>query len=134
MSEPLARFDGAALWATLSADAQAKIGAAALEITCGFLVQSDALHREQTGQLDLNNAWDRAAHFFDLGLLGDQLDELVLAATTEDPFSDTAGRPLLPLGYGKICRGCGCSQDDACKPSCSWVEDDLCSACGGVEP
>jgi hypothetical protein len=27
------------------------------------------------------------------------------------------------------CRGCGCTDDQACPGGCSWVEDDLCSAC-----
>lgn len=35
------------------------------------------------------------------------------------------------------CRGCGCTDLDACldptdKLPCSWVEDDLCSACAGT--
>lgn len=28
-----------------------------------------------------------------------------------------------------VCRVCGCSEEDACEGGCSWVEDDLCSAC-----
>jgi hypothetical protein len=27
------------------------------------------------------------------------------------------------------CRECGCTEDEACDGGCSWVEDDLCSAC-----
>lgn len=27
------------------------------------------------------------------------------------------------------CRVCGCTDDRACTPPCSWVEPDLCSAC-----
>jgi hypothetical protein len=30
---------------------------------------------------------------------------------------------------GPACRVCGCTQNNACFPSCHWVEDDLCSAC-----
>jgi hypothetical protein len=26
------------------------------------------------------------------------------------------------------CRICGCSEDRACNPPCSWIDDDLCSA------
>lgn len=29
----------------------------------------------------------------------------------------------------RTCRVCGCTDDDACFPPCSWVEVDLCSAC-----
>lgn len=28
-----------------------------------------------------------------------------------------------------VCRVCGCTQGDACPGGCSWVEEDLCSAC-----
>jgi hypothetical protein len=27
------------------------------------------------------------------------------------------------------CRVCGCTEEDACEGGCSWIEDDLCSAC-----
>lgn len=36
--------------------------------------------------------------------------------------------------YSAICRVCGCTDDTACADGCSWVEDDLCSACVGKEP
>jgi hypothetical protein len=29
----------------------------------------------------------------------------------------------------RTCRLCGCTDDHACNPPCSWVERDLCSAC-----
>lgn len=29
----------------------------------------------------------------------------------------------------RICRCCGCTDDNACPGGCSWVEDDLCSTC-----
>lgn len=28
------------------------------------------------------------------------------------------------------CRVCGCTEENACNPSCCWAEDDLCSSCG----
>lgn len=43
------------------------------------------------------------------------------------------------LGETRFCRVCGCDDEDcsACiertGESCSWVEEDLCSACVGVE-
>lgn len=30
---------------------------------------------------------------------------------------------------GPACRVCGCTENNACFPSCHWVEDDLCSTC-----
>lgn len=29
----------------------------------------------------------------------------------------------------RTCRICGCTEDHACPGGCSWVEEDLCSAC-----
>jgi len=29
----------------------------------------------------------------------------------------------------RTCRGCGCTDRQACPGGCCWVEDDLCSAC-----
>jgi len=31
----------------------------------------------------------------------------------------------------RICRVCGCSDNNACAEGCSWVESDLCSTCVG---
>jgi hypothetical protein len=30
-----------------------------------------------------------------------------------------------------VCRGCGCTEWQACKGGCYWVESDLCSRCAG---
>lgn len=35
--------------------------------------------------------------------------------------------------WAKICKVCGCSEEDPCEGGCSWVEEDLCSACAGKE-
>ena len=40
-----------------------------------------------------------------------------------------------PKVYGdQVCRLCGCSEADACEGGCSWVEEDLCSACQQLCP
>lgn len=31
----------------------------------------------------------------------------------------------------RICYGCGCTDDNACWPPCSWIDVDQCSACDG---
>lgn len=33
----------------------------------------------------------------------------------------------------RTCRICGCTEDNACEGGCSWVEEDLCSACVDAE-
>jgi len=30
---------------------------------------------------------------------------------------------------GGVCRGCGCTDEEACEGGCIWVEPDLCSRC-----
>lgn len=46
-------------------------------------------------------------------------------------------RELVQLHGGEIigatCRGCGCTDEFGCEPSCSWVEPDLCTACVEVQ-
>jgi len=31
--------------------------------------------------------------------------------------------------HPRICRGCGCTQDDACAGGCRWAGDDICTRC-----
>ncbi len=33
----------------------------------------------------------------------------------------------------RVCRVCNCTDMRACPEGCEWVEEDLCSACAGVE-
>ncbi|WP_135210395.1 hypothetical protein [Vitreimonas flagellata] len=37
--------------------------------------------------------------------------------------------PAFVMGELRTCHQCGCTDDDACDPPCSWVSRDLCSAC-----
>ncbi len=39
---------------------------------------------------------------------------------------------FVPFHSVRACRVCGCTDDNACQPPCSWVAADLCSACGGA--
>ena len=43
---------------------------------------------------------------------------------------DEYPRPPAPE---RACRVCGCTQNNACDPPCSWAGPDLCSACGAPE-
>jgi len=59
---------------------------------------------------------------------GTELAEVVKAYTAGAHYRHTVeGLSLL------VCHGCGCTPDRACavgdSGGCSWVEDDLCSAC-----
>jgi hypothetical protein len=33
----------------------------------------------------------------------------------------------------RTCRVCGCTDDNACPPTCWWVAEDLCSTCDSIE-
>lgn len=65
------------------------------------------------------------------------LRAIASTATARDDFAGAAyaysvlaGTPLPPVEDDeRRCRVCACTEDDACDPPCSWVEDDLCSAC-----
>ena len=38
-------------------------------------------------------------------------------------------KEVWPAPSSPECRECGCTDDHACDPPCSWAEPDLCSAC-----
>jgi hypothetical protein len=130
MAEPLARFDGAAVWATLDPEHQAAIGAAALELVALWALQDRVF--EDGPQLD-----PRVVRVEDSIIEDEFIGELqsqVIDAYPQDGRWEAADgvTPLIPSGVGQICRECGCTQYDACVPPCGWVEPDLCSTCKGV--
>lgn len=49
--------------------------------------------------------------------------------------SPEEARALMAKNIGNMrkCRVCGCDDFHACPGDCSWVSDDLCSACAGKE-
>jgi hypothetical protein len=58
------------------------------------------------------------------------------AAVDGDPelitaLGQIAGIAARALGEPRTCRVCGCTDERACPGGCSWVEEDLCSACAG---
>lgn len=100
-----------------------------------------ALTSEEGGEemptIETIRLWDRATI--------DQVDRWATAclAGGEDPYGEVPPLPPLPrvlggetdpepvneAGDAPICRVCGCTDEDACDPPCSWFSDDLCSAC-----
>lgn len=55
--------------------------------------------------------------------------------TKREVLLQDALRELGVLGVfdERRCRVCGCTDDWACEGGCSWVEEDLCSACVNKE-
>lgn len=123
------RFDGAEVWRNLHPDAQALIGAAALELVVAWHCQGRFLD-DGTGLLGSRaESFGRAADAAEMVVIG-VLQQNFVDYVAREPLSDEAGFPRLPSLLGPVCRSCGCSEGDACQPfSCSWVEPDLCSAC-----
>ena len=59
-------------------------------------------------------------------------EELALQNGTHELFEKPAPEDG-PSGERK-CRVCGCTENNACLGGCSWVENDLCSACTDADP
>lgn len=45
------------------------------------------------------------------------------------PFNGKQGLFNIPNEALRVCRVCGCSEFNACGEGCTWVEEDMCSAC-----
>jgi hypothetical protein len=112
------RFDGAAAWDKLAPEQQREIGAIALELVQAS--RSRALNRSPVVGRALEAAGDG------LTLLLDDAALPVLGPFTR--FSPVR----LPSRLGRVCRACGCTEDDACEGGCSWADTDLCSSCKPV--
>lgn len=142
MTDKPARFDGVAIWDSLSAGQQRTIGVFALE----YMIAVIGLDRLENAPERLGFSADlrafKAASDLLCGLL---VDELVAAIEDIVPAlrHDTLPMPL-PSMLGTVCRVCGCSEPDACEGGCTWVEAEaceggeiwaetgLCSACAGT--
>ena len=122
------RFDGAAAWATLSAEQQVEIGAIALE----FIV---SWHGLDSVELHSMEEPSRATAFGAAeSLLGDMLMDAVSTAIGDavPALSDDELPVPIPSLLGPICRVCGCSEAAACEGGCAWARPDLCTACVGA--
>lgn len=125
----LARFDGGAAWAQLAAERQAEIGALALELavaTIGNDIVLDGGRIEEPHQRAMLAAYHRLSQ--------DLIDDGAQFIPAEPEL------PPIPSRLGRVCRSCGCSEDDACDGGCVWVETPaeepltgLCSACADEE-
>lgn len=120
-------FDGEAAWAALPPRAQARVGAAALELGVAMAIVEHA-------DYPARRAGDEAC-----ALAGDLLREAVVGydGVPESAWWEgtaEAGTFRLPTCLGMVCRACGCSHNDACPEGCGWAEDGLCTACAALPP
>ncbi|RVU14934.1 hypothetical protein [Methylobacterium oryzihabitans] len=131
------RIDGALIWQELPEVDRTALGIVAVELASVLMLQH-RLNREDMGAAPaagglLAPAVERAAGTAEFELQG-VLVALLDAARPEILSVQAGPDPRLPARLGRICRGCGCSQADACAEGCTWVEPDLCSACAVLGP
>lgn len=107
------RFNGIERWAALTPEQQAAVGAIALEYAACFIAADESE----------NDIVARAAAANDFHV-ANKLLESVRGALPNTLFCD-----MVPSLVGQVCRECGCTEEDACPGGCSWVAEDLCSAC-----
>lgn len=114
------RFDGKALWPTLTREQQEDIGAIALELVAAWACLDH-------GRPDLPNAISRAGEHADHALLSQLQGAFVEAVPRDAVYAGDV--PRVPSMIGAVCRACGCSEYDPCEGGCGWHEPDLCTAC-----
>lgn len=116
----IAFLDPVEAWRALPARAQEEIGAAAIAMVVAM-----------GGAATLHGAGDpAAAQPYDTAMVeaARWLDALVLVTVLRATFGLPPVPDLRPLGVQQ-CTGCGCTENRACSGGCSWVTEDLCSAC-----
>src|SRR5262245_54476832 len=117
MSSSMARFDGAAVWAGLSPEQQADIGAAALELVASWAL-GDRIIEDELGE-----RFTRVNEMANIEA-NDALHLAVLEALGNDAFEGPDENPMVPSCVGQVCRACGCTENDTCDGGCSWVTKD----------
>jgi hypothetical protein len=110
------RFDARAYWAALDPEQQRQVGEAALLLSMAVDGQTKVVE---------HNACERWGHAEDEAW--HRLEEIA-----PDPADYPEGPDLAALDIAS-CRVCGCTDLSACPEGCSWVENDLCSACATAE-
>ena len=120
-----ARFDGAAVWAGLPPEAQAAIGAAALEHEAAFRYFA-AVYREGSGATPAVRSGEDA-----IDDTRERLDDLIDDYVPAVEYVDPEDRPMLPSTLGPVCRTCGHGGVGLSSLGAWWAEEDLCSACAG---
>lgn len=70
----------------------------------------------------------------DVPLLNIVTDESIEPGVLEVRDANGTVLTRLRVDGQRSCRVCGCTDDRACQPPCSWVEPDLCSSCREICP
>lgn len=115
------RFNGREAFAGLTEDQRAEIGGIALELVVTWNGQEAYCEGPIVDKCRPFEAADPVL-----------LDMLHEAVNLSIPDVISAEPLPVPSLLGGVCRRCGCSEEDACFPSCGWAEHDLCTACAGA--
>lgn len=115
------RFNPREAWDALDPHTQRMIGEAALLLHVSTEAQaiSDEEPDPLPERLNADRRWERAEQ-----VAWDLLSEAI--PVDADLYPD--GPDLAAIGI-RACRECGCTDERGCPGGCSWIEDDLCSAC-----
>lgn len=122
---PLARFDGAAAWSSLTPDQQTRIGALAMELGATWSTLDEQ-------GLDFEPVEIRRGIYAAQSMLMAELPETLAKAIPSGAFYAPDGTPRVPSCIGDICRFCGCTQSDACPDGCgwcAWAAPGVCTTC-----
>ena len=116
-------FDGAATWATLSPEQQARIGAVALELAVAGAIAEYLPGPAERAGAEAQRLALKALEFVALSVDG----------IGRQWVDDVGGKPRIriPSVIGRVCVPCGCSQEDPCHEGCGWHDDVTCTACAG---
>lgn len=119
------RFDGARVWRSLSAETQARIGAAALEKAVAQAIFDVDYGKGSAGRaaesaLEVADKLLQAAATGEGGLLYDHW----IVVDQDMTFR-------LPSVLGLVCHCCGCSTWDPSEEGGGWESEIRCTACAG---
>ncbi|MCK2057222.1 hypothetical protein [Methylobacterium sp. 37f] len=116
------RLDVGALWATLPDEDKAMIGELALGMLCSG-------HTAGIADSEYDSIAARAATAAAFSF-EEWMARAEMPATVESAIRDDLGFRIAEV-LGPICRGCGCSDSDACEDGCAWADEaqTTCTAC-----
>lgn len=117
------RFDGAAIWHSLTREQMDAIGTAALE-----LVSAHFCMEQSSDGLPYQTPESRAADAA-VDAADQALHVAFVEAVLQCELTDGEDRLKIPSIVGPICLVCGCTQNDACAEGCGWAKPDLCTSC-----
>lgn len=126
------RVDGSAIWRRLDAATQAKMGELAVEYAVSMMAIESNFY-EKAADHDTRNLLERPQEAAANRLIQLLIETIAPDILQDDLITDDGQQLRVAASLGMICQICGCSEFDACHPTCGWAEPNLCTACIGGE-